>query len=80
MSWIDLPAVLAILGVGLLTGVGLPVVFTVGLKALSQNDTPGADAVSGSVTRWFRMLLVLACFAIVVGAVTAGLLFLTTRS
>ncbi|KQU61163.1 hypothetical protein ASG84_01075 [Rhodococcus sp. Leaf278] len=64
--------------VGLLLGAGLPAIFAFGLKALSVGDV--ADDAAPGTTRVARPAVATAaavlCFAVVVVAIVAGILFI----
>lgn len=65
--------------VGLLLGAGLPAIFAFGLKALSVGE-PTDDATALGSTRVARPAIATAaaavCFAVVVVAIVAGILFI----
>ncbi|OZC97452.1 hypothetical protein CH275_25330 [Rhodococcus sp. 06-235-1A] len=65
--------------VGLLLGAGLPAIFAVGLKALSVGE-PSDDTAGAGTTRVARPAVATAaavvCFAVVVVAIVAGILFI----
>ncbi len=82
MAWIDWSAVGKILGVGLLCGAGLPVIFTVGLRLLSPAQPAGPVAVGGpndgaavAPARAAAPAIAGAgvCFAIVLAAIAYGI-------
>lgn len=75
-SWVDLPAVLNIVGFGLLLGAGVPAVYALGIKALAW--TPPPDR--GPTRRWPHRLLAVLCLSTAVLTVAAGLTYLTTQS
>ncbi|WP_032369749.1 hypothetical protein [Rhodococcoides fascians] len=65
--------------VGLLLGAGLPAIFAFGLKALSVGE-PSDEATASGTTRVARSAVATAaavlCFAVVVVAIVAGILFI----
>nr|WP_296777531.1 hypothetical protein [Rhodococcus sp. (in: high G+C Gram-positive bacteria)] len=65
--------------VGLLLGAGLPAIFAFGLKALSVGETPD-DATGTTKVATARPAIATAaavlCFAVVVVAIVAGILFI----
>ncbi|WP_305092481.1 hypothetical protein [Prescottella sp. R16] len=58
--------------VGLLFGAGLPAIFALGLKSLSVGAEPGTDGPPSAAGK----LGAVACFAVVLIAITAGILML----
>ena len=64
--------------VGLLLGAGLPAIFALGLRALAVGETP--DDATGTSLRTTRPAAATAvaalCFAVVVLAIVAGILFI----
>ncbi|MET4049647.1 MULTISPECIES: hypothetical protein [unclassified Rhodococcus (in: high G+C Gram-positive bacteria)] len=65
--------------VGLLLGAGLPAIFALGLRALAVGETPD-DATGTTQLRTTRPVAATAvaalCFAVVVLAIVAGILFI----
>ncbi|MFC0451231.1 hypothetical protein [Rhodococcus jostii] len=60
--------------IGLLFGAGLPAIFALGIRFLSPGVTTSAD---GSATRTPAASIAgLACFAVIVVAIVAGILFI----
>jgi hypothetical protein len=75
-SWIDGPAVGEIIGVGLLAGAGLPVLFAYGIKALGTPakghiGQAGSDDLVGDNPAGIAVAVV--CFAIVLAAIGYGI-------
>jgi hypothetical protein len=82
MSWINWTALGKILGVGLLTGAGLPALFAIGLRFISPRGddeiTLSGDTATVTRTREFTAspALIAAgslCFAIVLAAIGWGI-------
>jgi hypothetical protein len=75
-SWIDGQAVAEIIGVGLLAGAGLPVLFAYGIKALGRPakgavGQAGSDDLVGGNPAGIAVAAV--CFAIVLAAIGYGI-------
>ncbi len=80
MSWINWTALGKILGVGLLTGAGLPILFTIGLRLVTPrgNDEivlAGATATQTREVRPSPLLIGVGtlCFAVVLAAIGWGI-------
>lgn len=67
-------ALVDVLVVGLVIGAGLPALFAVGVRALA-----GAGS-RDETGRWSRIRIVegIACFAVVVGAITVAIVYIVT--
>jgi hypothetical protein len=84
-SWINLTALWKIVVVGLLAGAGLPVLFAVGLRALSlrpsgavgPNPDDGDQAVGGNPVGIAAAVI---CFAVVLAAIGWGIYSIVNQS
>ena len=75
-SWINLTALWKIIGVGLLTGAGLPALFAIGLRALAAGNRGGTTGTeSGRIFGGNPAGIAAAavCFAVVLAAVGWGI-------
>lgn len=84
-DYIDLKVVAQVLATGVLLGAGLPLVFAVGLKALSTGTgrtTTGADSAEGfSLTRSTAARAVGgACLLVVLAAIVFGISVIVNKS
>ncbi|MFD4180874.1 hypothetical protein [Rhodococcus sp. NPDC058514] len=62
-----------VIAVGLLLGAGLPAIFALGLRALDSGGT--TDSTTTATRKPLAMIAAATCFAVVVVAIIAGILF-----
>lgn len=78
-DYIDLKVVGQVIGLGLLLGAGLPMIFAVGLRSLSSGADGTSTGRSLQVTKAPGALLVAAfCFTVVGAAVVYGIWLIAT--
>jgi len=79
-GFIEWGALAQVMVAGLVVGAGIPALFALGLRLLSAPGAPDGAASDGAAVRpgLARRAGALVCFAVVVGAVVAGIAFLVS--